>query len=850
MNLKFCQRILKYITISLIITILCIASPTVFANINPPVNSQNLVKQGKILYDLGRYTESVEVLHKALNIYQSNGDNLRQAVVLSNLSLTYQQLGLWDTAKTAISNSLNLLGYPKKSTENITFLAQVLDIQGKLQFTQGQSEQALETWQKAENIYRQLNDSQALIRNQINSAQALQALGLFRKTNKLLTEVEESLRNQPDSLLKVSAMRNLGSVLQVSGNLNKSRQILEQTLVLAKSLSANAAIAETLFDLANYFRIQEDYTSALNYYQLLQNSQYPIIRCQSLLNQFSLLMQIQRNEQALKLISPIQAAIDSLPLGRVAIDTKINFARNLIKYNHSSSSFASIALTTLKNAILESQKLQDKRIISYAIGTLAELYEKNRQFSDAQTLTQKALNIAQSINAPDIAYQWQWQLGRILKDQGNTKLAILFYTEAVKTLELLWGDLVAINQDVQLSFRESVEPVYRELVALLLQPKLKSQANLQQARDTIELLQIAELKNYFHSDCLEPKQNIDLIVDKKDSNAAIIYPIISSQLDIILKLPNQPLTHHQINISPTQLNQTIAQLREYLPDITRTQQIKKLSQELYNWLIAPLEENLAKSNIQTIVFVLDGELRNIPMAVLYNLNQQKYLIEKYAIATTPGLALIESKPFDVLEANTLIAGISEFRKIENIEFTALENVIKELTNIKFELNQSKKLLNNKFTETNLKSELESVPYSVVHLATHGEFSSDLEKSFILTWDKLLKVNELENILRTQDQLQTTNLELLVLSACKTAQSDKYAALGIAGISVRAGARSTLATLWSVDDESTTELMSEFYNQLKTTKSKTLALKNAQISLINKDNRPYKWAPFILVGNWL
>ncbi|MBD0346247.1 MAG: CHAT domain-containing protein, partial [Coleofasciculus sp. Co-bin14] len=136
------------------------------------------------------------------------------------------------------------------------------------------------------------------------------------------------------------------------------------------------------------------------------------------------------------------------------------------------------------------------------------------------------------------------------------------------------------------------------------------------------------------------------------------------------------------------------------------------------------------------------------------------------------------------------------------------------------------------------------------LATHGEFSSDPEKTFILTWDALLNVKRFDSLLRNSDENRSTTIELLVLSACKTAEGDKRAALGLAGVAVRAGARSTLATLWSVDDRSTADLMSEFYRELNAGVNKAEALQRAQLAVFAKEKSPYFWAPFVLLGNWL
>lgn len=813
--------------------------------------TQNEGQQGKILYEAGQFTEAIKVLRSAAASFKASGDSLRQAMMLSNLSLAAQQLGLWAEAEEAIAQSLNILQDVDNSQERSTILAKTLDVQGQLQFAQGKAEAALNTWQRAADIY-QSSDQAALARNRINSAQALQSLGLYRQANKILTSVEQTLKSQPDSPLKASGLRNLGNVLQVVGNLRESRLVLEQSLVVASSLSSKQDLSETLFSLGNTARAQHNTKAALDYYQQAQAaSANQTTRIQAQLNQLSLLLEAKQYKPALALSSQLQPEISKLPPSRMAVYAEINFAQSLMKLRVLPAS-----AQVLATAVQQAQSLQDKRAESYAIGTLGELYEKTAQFSDAQNLSTKALLIAQSIDASDITYQWQWQLGRLLKQQLDIKGALTYYSEAFKTLQSLRNDLVSINPDIQFSFRESVEPVYRELVELLLQSPGSSapnqdQDNLNQARFVIESLQLAELDNFFRSACLDPKQGIDSLVDKKEIAAAVVYPIIlPDRLEVILKLPNQGLRHYRTLIAQDKVEGIVENLREYLGDVTRTSQVKQESQQIYDWLIRPAEIELAKSDIKTLVFVLDGSLRNVPMGVLYDKQQEKYLVQKYAIALTPGLQLVDPQPLQKVQLNALVAGMDSDRYIAGREFLSLENVARELKEIQSEVPKSKELLNQEFTETNLQNQLRSLPFSVVHLATHGEFSSDPEKTFILTWNKLLAIKEFNNLLRVSDDNRSSTIELLVLSACETAQGDKRAALGLAGIAVQAGARSTLATLWSVDDQFTAELMSQFYRELNAGVNKAEALQRAQIAVLAQEERPYFWAPFVLVGNWL
>ncbi|NMG19262.1 CHAT domain-containing protein [Brasilonema bromeliae] len=890
--------------------------------------TQDLVQQGKKLYDAGQFTLAVKVLQQASAAFRTQGDHLREAMTLSNLSLAFQQLSLWNQAEKSIVQTVNLLKGLNNSQESSKILAQAFDVQGRLQFSQGQAEAALTTWQKAAEIYQQMKDTAGLTRNRINSAQALQVLGRFRQAKKILTEVSQTIQNQPDSSTKASGLLSLGNIMQVVGDLKQSQQVLQQSLALAKATSSDQMIGETLFSLGNLARAQYNTKMALDYYQQAASaSTDSTTRIQAHLNRLSLLVETKQFADALALSSQIQSEISNLPASRMVVEAKINFAQSLMKLNSctscktlgpkvgnpprvakvfstelntdspkflvhfnglgllarnfssgratlspSSPSLIETSAQILASAVQQAQSLLDLRAESYALGTLGNLYEINQQFNDAQKLTEKALVMAQSLNASDIVYQWQWQLGRIHKQQGNKKGAIVYYSEAFKTLQTLRSDLVAINPNIQFSFRESVEPVYRELVALLLQTenesvqhqesqkpenkkpknqKSENQKNLQQARFVMESLQIAELDNFFRSACLTAKQELDPIVDKKDSRSAVFYPIIlPDRLDVILKLPNQNLRHYKTVIAEDKVEGVVENLREYLGDVTRTSQVKQLSEQIYDWLIQPAEPELSQSGIKTLVFVLDGALRNIPMSVLYDKQQGKYLVEKYAIAVAPGLQLLDPKPLQQVKLNTIIAGVAAERAIENRKFPRLENVPRELQQIQSEVPKTEELLDQKFTENNLQNQLQSLPFTVVHLATHGEFSSDPEKTFVLTWDKLLKVKEFDNLLRVSDTKRSSTIELLVLSACKTAVGDKRAALGLAGVAVHAGARSTLATLWSVDDEYTADLMSRFYLELKAGVNKAEALRRAQLAVFAHQKNPYFWAPFVLVGNWL
>jgi CHAT domain-containing protein len=819
-----------------------------------PVNTtatESLLQQGKNFYDLAQYNDAVEVLQQAISTFETQADKLGKAIALSNLSLAYQQLGQWHKAEQALTASLDLLPTaPNMTAESAPILAQILDVRGRLQLKQGKTQAALNTWQETAILYRQLENEGGIIRSQLNQAQAMSSLGMYFQAEKILTKTIRKLENQPDSALKATALRSLGNVWREIGNLERSSQILEQSLTVAKA--AQSPVDEILLSLGNTAIAQAKPQAALNYYQqAASNTAAVSTRIQAQLNQLSLLDR-ENPQTASRLASQIESQLKSLPPSRTAIYARINLAENWqrLKEDNPQAISNSKLVEILTEARQQAEEIGDTLALGYALGNLAEVYAASGQTQQALDLTQQALYWGQIANDPSLNYRWQWQLGKLEKISGNTTKAIAAYTEAVNNLQELRRNLVALEPKVQFYFRERVEPVYRQLVELLLESE-PSQADLVLARQTIESLQLVELENFLRQACLEPKVEIDSIVERDDSTA-VIYPIVlTDKLEIIVKLSGQKqLLHFAIPIRQNKLKVTTATLREDLLDVTKTAQVKQKSQQLYSWLIEPLETLLNQNQIDTLVFVLDGSLRNLPMSVLYDGKQQQYLVEKYAIAVAPGLQLVKSKTFSPHNLNVLAAGISQSRIIAGQDFSSLTNVKQELQQIQSEVVKSKQLIDREFTKANLKTQLDRTKFSTVHLATHGKFSSNPEQTFILTWNQLLKAQDLADLMRQYNLPENDAIELLVLSACETATGDPLATLGLAGMAIKAGVRSTLASLWFADDRYSAEIMSSFYQELSQGTTKAKALQKAQIAVLKQEKRPYLWSSFILLGDWL
>ncbi|MGE5660415.1 MAG: CHAT domain-containing protein [Actinomycetota bacterium] len=842
---------LGVITCLLVITIM----PAIAQNPPTHINLETatpLLEQGRTFYQSGRFAEAAEVWQQVANESEQQGDPLKLAQCLNYLALAYQELGQWQQATTAIAKSLNLIQQVGTNHKETTLLfAKALNTQGSIQLGTGQTETAFDTWKQAEAAYTKAGDEMGALGSKINQAQAMQTLGMYRRAQAMLEQLNQTLQAQSDSLLKATGLRSLGVALSVVGDLGKAEAVLKQSLVISQQLNNSLESSAILFSLGNTARTQKKFDEALAYYQqATMATRSTTAKLEATLNQISLFIETQQLAKAAQLLPEIYTQVANLPPSRTSVYLRVSWAHNsLTLANLQEVGKSQAVLEILTTAVQQSRMLKDPRAESSALGELGLLYQQKKQWEDASNLTQKALLISQGINAPDLAARWQWQLGQILKKKGDLKGAIAAYIEAVNTLQSLRSDLVAINPDVQFSFRESVEPVYRQLVGLLLQPNAQNSAtvpvqNLQQARQLIEALQLAELDNFFREACLNAKPQQ---IDQVDPTAAVIYPIIlPDRLEVILSLPGKPLQHYTTQLPQTVVEKDLDQLLEAFNPVFSSPERLRLSQKVYDWLIRPAEVDLANSAIKTLVFVLDGSLRNLPMAALYDGKQ--YLVEKYSIALAPGLQLLAPRSLVRGQFKALTAGLTEPRQ----GFSALPGVKLEVNQISSEV-PSQVFLDRDFTEINLQKQLRGTSYPVIHLATHGQFSSNPEETFILTWDNKIKVKEFESLLRSREQSQTNPIELLVLSACQTAAGDKRAALGLAGVAVRSGARSTLATLWSVKDQSTADFMTEFYRDIISPgMSKAEAIRQAQLALLKNPQfqHPFYWAPFILVGNWL
>jgi CHAT domain-containing protein len=918
-----------------------------------------LVQQGIERYRSGNFTEAIALWQQGLPQISAAKD---RAIVLSNLALAYRQIGQLAEAIAQWEQAIQIYRDQGDQTAR-QLLAKLLIEQSQAYSELGQQRRAITLLQPALEVTRQSPDRLAQAAAQGVLGNAYWALGDY---DRALAAHQESLtiaRELKNASYIATALNNLGNVYvsradrysyqanvaDLEGDDKEEARLkqdaaqdrIEARKAFERSMQTAQGVAslEEIRGLINLNRlIINPYSSVVNS-NFLEAQQTPNTGQLTPSERDLILRNFNRARELLqqapdsrdKAYALINLAQQQLKISRLQVTGNApGIATSALTLSNQPSNLQSINL--LEQALTVSRTIGDARAESFVLGSLGQLYEAANDYSQAIEWSRKAQFAAQQVNAPDSLYRWQWQAGRILKAMGAKQQAIATYEQAITTLQSIRGDLVAANKDLQLDFREQVEPVYRELIALLLDsseqqsnrltptneqnqnivnsnlapfsansqshreinstahpsnllkwtktvgkstvsplkrtlamsqgidslagehsaarsksnPKSNSTiSSLGKVINTLELLKLAELQNFFGDECVQVAlSQTGGDMNLKDANIAVIYSVIlNHQAQLILRSPDGSMSNYRVAMSQQYIEKEINQLRYFL-ELRQTEQYLPQAQKVYNLLIRPLEADLAAIKPSTVVFINDGVLRKVPMAALHD--GKEFFIEKYAIATTPSLSLTTHK---ALERNNLEA-LSVGLTVEKPPFAPLTYVQAEVKAVK-EIIGGTELIDNAFTLTNLQAQLQEKRYPIVHMATHGKFGVDAQSTFLVGYDQRISIEKLDNLLRSRGNRQP--VELLTLSACQTATGDNRSALGIAGVAVRAGVESALATLWYINDQATVPLIEEFYNQLRqpnTTKAQ--ALRRAQLKMIAdvNYNHPAIWSPFILIGNWL
>ena len=869
-------------------------------------NITALVDQGIKDYNTGNFLNAIKSWQEALK--QDKNNPSVTAVVNENLARAYQQIG--ENKAAIVSLSAAIRDYD--TVKNIQQVGRMKSELAQVYTNLGQPRKAIAllcgqlldkskkqeikcTPESAEQIATKYNDKRGQVA----------ALGILGEAYRLIGSYDQAIKYL-DTAKQVSSEDNF-LVLNSLGNAYKSRGQL-------RDLQADSADKAGLSNKQEEFtkKSQEDYDKAYQYFQnsikFARNQKQSLAEMRGLLNLIQLASQTNKHkiiddQEFNKNLKYALVVLENLPDSATKVYGAIDLAY-LQRDTQGNSPFTycpnqlvlsgnNESLNLLENAVLISKKLPDNRLISYANGALGHYWEcrsdheKSLNNQKALKYTQAAIIAADNkMSAKDSLYLWEWQAGRILDQQGRKEEAIASYQRAFDILEDIRSDILTAERDVQFDFRDVVQPLYQTLAqsrldllgvgAITDEQRAKE---LSQVVNTIDALKLAELQNYFGNDCilsaLNPKQVGEILKDNSVAfqNTAFLSSIIlKNKTGILLQLPNQITKFKWIEdpnqegdkiVSRDGLEKKITEFRKGLITTGTINYDKTTAAQLYDWIIRPFAEDIKPDKIKTLVFIQDEFLRSVPMAALYDHQEKKYLVETYAVATTPSLRLTAPKVSYRQSQKALILGLTKEATIDGKSFDPLSWVSEEVSVVESIFPNHTSLIDDNFSPESFGQKLDKTTYPIVHIASHAQFGIIPEDTFIVTGqNQKLTISQLEDSLRNLNS-KSDSVELLTLTACKTAVGDDRSTLGLAGVALQVGVKSAIASLWSIEDDSTSELVKTFYTNYRNDRiSIAQALQTAQIRMINakklppseginpKYDHPAYWAAMIVIGNWL
>jgi CHAT domain-containing protein len=387
------------------------------------------------------------------------------------------------------------------------------------------------------------------------------------------------------------------------------------------------------------------------------------------------------------------------------------------------------------------------------------------------------------------------------------------------------------------------------------------QGNANDAVALIDQLFEQDYENYYGENFTDKRVNVQYlretlkkIKDETGKQAVIVYAIVRiKEVSLVLVVPDGPPILKQAPVNSKTLLKTVNVFQGYLANPQNSQDTGYLenAQQLYQWLISPISKELDSLNIDTLIFSFDAGLRQLPLSALHDGKQ--FLVEKYSLGSIPSVSLTNTKYQSLKNAEVLAMGASEFPHTDKpplpavpIELSAIAGTRSDRKNqaglsrnesflnpaAELPLWRGRSFLNENFTLENLSKQRQQQAFNIVHFATHASFPQNQngrKEAEIHLWNRSLALDEF----RSAKWYDGRQVELLVLSACQTAIGDNTAEMGFAGLAVRSGVKSALASLWKVKDIGTLALMTEFYGNLRSENIKAEALRKAQLAMIRK-----------------
>ena len=841
---------------------------------------------GSVYSSLGQYPKALEFYQQALTIRKDVGDRAGEGTTLNDIGSVYSSLGQYPKAlefyQQALAISKDVGARPGEGS--------TLNNIGLVYSSLGQYPKALEFYQQALAIHKEVGDRPGEGRTLNNIGLVYSSLGQYPKALEFYQQALAISKDVGARPGEGSTLNNIGLVYNSLGQYPKALEFYQQALVIFKEVGDRAGEGSTLSNIGLVYNSLGQYPKALEFLQQAlavfkevgdragEGTTLNIIG-----GVYQSLGQYPKALEFLQQALAIHKEVGNRP-GEGTTLNNIGFLLAVQKQPELAIVFYKQSVTTREAIRTDNRTLPQEqqeaytKTIDYTYRNLADLLLKQDRILEAQQIldllkVQELSDYLRNVRGTLQPLAFLRPEAEILKQYGQLQQsAIEVGSELAKLQKAASQHTLTASEEKRLQDLDKLQDALNEQFNQFTQ-KPEIIALTDQLKRTQEAVQLGQFDNLRRT-----------LAEK--GNAALLYPLIlDDRLELILTLPNTAPLRRVVPVSRQELNQTILDFRTALQDPTKD--AKAPAQKLYQWLIQPLESDLNRANIQTILYAPDGQLRYIPLAALHDGNQ--WLVQKYRInnITASSIDKFTSQPQPQLR---ILAGAFANASIrytipvgaDKLFFNGLPAAGKEVETLTT-IPGTVRYLDQAFSLQTVKPRMNG--FSVVHLATHASFvPGQPEASFILFGDG--STANLKDI----EKWDLQNVDLVVLSACETgvglqalgkkALGDGVEVLGLGYQFQNRGARATIASLWQVDDGGTQILMDAFYAILQSNKfSKAEALRQAQIALITNNyqsidtqraslkipdriranlpqtvsdrlNHPYYWAPFILIGNGL
>ena len=729
------------------------------------------------------------------------------------------------------------------------FMKNPLFIKAEQLFQQGHFIHSCQLWM--DDIEEIPSEYRPIIQSRI--AYAYKQSGFYKKALALLC-----LENHDDSLYHLLCLSRLADIYLFTGQHQKAYQTIEMAMNQLDQFHKNEHIRAGILNhkgmihaiSGEYDLAFRSFQEALDHMHYSGNTEYDPLQTSIFFNQARLSLSYI-NEPDWNYLNDLYHYLIQAPDNRQTVFYLLEFCVLAEQYQKKYESYSLNRWidTALATAYKMKTTKNSKRLTSLVCGYIGKrLMGKKKE--DANHWLNQAIFWASSGNLPELEYQWQKGKADYYTKQKQSQLAMSHYDKALSILQPIIQEFETGYSDSSERFRTYIRPLYMNYADILLKERktLSDQypfeKTIVQAIHLVEGLKTREINNYFKDECVTLNAQQYPVPTQSPKNTAILYYIEHpDNLSLIVILPSGIIIK-KIPLLAKHLRKLVNRFIHQLQNPLRNNFLT-YSTTLYGHLIMPVLGELELEQIETIIIVPDGSLKNLAFSALFD--GHSYLVEKFQIASL--MALTRTNCFD--QSNPVIDTVLACGLSTSVfDFHPLDHVEKEIQEIK-QIYPCESLINNSFTGSNITELLHHKYYPVIHMATHANFGNTSDHIYLLAYDGKITMNQLDTIMRV-NRYRKKPVELLTLSACRTAVGDERSMLGLSGVALKAGVKSVLATLWFVDDPASAAIIPNFYKYLsKPEISKAKALQMTQMNCIRSDrySHPYYWAPFVLFGNW-